>query len=42
MSSRRFQASHWSNWLVPAVLVILVIGLVATLTLVGLSLLGIK
>jgi hypothetical protein len=42
MSSRRFQASRWSNWLVPAVLVILVIGLVATLTLVGLSLLGVK
>jgi hypothetical protein len=42
MSSRRFQPSRWSNWLVPAVLVILVIGLVATLTLVGLSLLGIK
>jgi hypothetical protein len=42
MSSRRFQASQRSNWLVPAVLVILVIGLVATLTLVGLSLLGIK
>ena len=42
MSRKRFQSSSWSRWLVPAVLVILVIGLVATLVLVGLSLLGVK
>jgi hypothetical protein len=42
MNSKRFHPSGWSRWLVPALLVLLLLGLIATLAIVGLSLLGIR
>jgi hypothetical protein len=37
--SKRFIASKWSEWLVPALLVILIVGLLVTLAIVVLSML---
>jgi hypothetical protein len=42
MKSKRFHPSSLEKWLVPALLAVLLLGLIATLTIVGMSLLGIK
>ena len=39
-NSRRFERSQWTECLVPAFLLILLLGLVATILLVALALLG--
>ena len=39
-TSRRFERSQWTECLVPALLLILLLGLVATMLLVALALLG--
>ena len=38
VASKRFHPSRWSSCLVPALLILLVLGLLATLVLVGMSL----
>jgi len=42
MRSRRFHPSGLEKWLVPALLAALLLGLIATLAIVGMSLLGVR
>lgn len=39
--SQRFQPSAWMKWLVPTLLVLILLGVIASLTIVILSVLGI-
>lgn len=39
--SQRFQASIWTKWLVPVLLALILLGLVASLVIIILSVLGI-
>ena len=42
MNSKRFRPSAWLKWLVPLFLAMLLLGLLTTLTIIGMSLFGIK
>lgn len=42
MNSKRFRPSTWLKWLVPLLLAMLLLGLLATLIIIGMSLFGIK
>jgi uncharacterized membrane protein len=42
MNSKRFRPSAWLKWLVPLLLAMLLLGLLTTLIIIGMSLLGIK
>ncbi len=38
--SKRFKPSTWSEWVVPALLVLIAVGLLATFAIIALSLMG--
>ena len=42
MNSKRFRPSTWSKWLVPFLLSVLSLGLLSSLVIIGMSLIGFK